>query len=76
MKESLTYADAGVDIDKANKLVDTIGAIAKKSRAALAEELRPLIERHREIWLRRNRVGGLEDSVGRLEKTLRLLAEE
>ena len=31
MKESLTYADAGVDIDKANKLVDTIGAIAKKT---------------------------------------------
>ena len=31
MKESLTYADAGVDIDKTNKLVDTIGAIAKKT---------------------------------------------
>jgi len=29
MKESLTYADAGVDIDKANKLVDTIKEIAK-----------------------------------------------
>ena len=31
MKESLTYADAGVDIDKANKLVDTIGEMAKKT---------------------------------------------
>ena len=31
MKESLTYADAGVDIDKANKLVETIGEIAKKT---------------------------------------------
>ncbi|MGD9045664.1 MAG: phosphoribosylformylglycinamidine cyclo-ligase [Desulfobacterales bacterium] len=31
MKESLTYADAGVDIDKANKLVKTIGEIAKKT---------------------------------------------
>jgi len=31
MKDSLTYADAGVDIDKANKLVDTIGAIAKQT---------------------------------------------
>jgi phosphoribosylformylglycinamidine cyclo-ligase len=31
MKESLTYADAGVDIEKANKLVDTIGKIAKKT---------------------------------------------
>jgi phosphoribosylformylglycinamidine cyclo-ligase len=31
MKDSLTYADAGVDIDKANKLVDAIGEIAKKT---------------------------------------------
>jgi phosphoribosylformylglycinamidine cyclo-ligase len=31
MKESLTYADAGVDIAKANKLVDTIGKIAKQT---------------------------------------------
>ena len=31
MTDSLTYADAGVDIDKANKLVATIGEIAKKT---------------------------------------------
>ena len=31
MKESLTYADAGVNIDKANKLVDAIGKIAKQT---------------------------------------------
>ena len=31
MKESFTYADAGVDIDKANKLVDAIGEIAKQT---------------------------------------------
>jgi phosphoribosylformylglycinamidine cyclo-ligase len=31
MKDSLTYADAGVDIDKANRLVDAIGEIAKKT---------------------------------------------
>jgi len=31
MKESFTYADAGVDIDKANKLVDAIGKIAKQT---------------------------------------------
>ena len=31
MKESFTYADAGVDIEKANKLVDTIGKIAKQT---------------------------------------------
>jgi len=32
MKKKLTYADAGVDIDKADKLVDTIKKIAKKTR--------------------------------------------
>jgi phosphoribosylformylglycinamidine cyclo-ligase len=31
MKESITYADAGVDIDKANKLVDAISEIAKQT---------------------------------------------
>jgi phosphoribosylformylglycinamidine cyclo-ligase len=31
MKKSFTYADAGVDIEKANKLVDTIGEIAKQT---------------------------------------------
>jgi phosphoribosylformylglycinamidine cyclo-ligase len=31
MTDSLTYADAGVDIDRANKLVSTIGEIAKKT---------------------------------------------
>jgi len=50
-----------------------IGAIAGKSRAALAKELRPLIERRREIWLQRNRLLGGEDSVARLECTLGLL---
>ncbi|MBW2440229.1 MAG: phosphoribosylformylglycinamidine cyclo-ligase [Deltaproteobacteria bacterium] len=31
MSDSLTYADAGVDIDKANKLVSTISEIAKQT---------------------------------------------
>jgi phosphoribosylformylglycinamidine cyclo-ligase len=31
MTDSLTYADAGVDIDKANKLVATISEIAKQT---------------------------------------------
>jgi phosphoribosylformylglycinamidine cyclo-ligase len=31
MKKSFTYADAGVDIDKANELTVTIGAIARQT---------------------------------------------
>ena len=40
MSDSLTYADAGVDIDKANKLVGTISEIAKKtSRTGVIGEI-------------------------------------
>lgn len=40
MKESLTYADAGVDIDKADNLVDAIKQIAKKTpRAGVMGEI-------------------------------------
>ncbi len=34
MAEPLTYADAGVDIDKANRLISTIKAIAQQTRIA------------------------------------------
>ena len=34
MGKSLTYADAGVDIDKADKLVESIKKIAKKTKRA------------------------------------------
>ncbi len=37
-------------------------------RADLRLELDRLIDRHRTLWLRRNRPGGLADSIGRLEK--------
>jgi phosphoribosylformylglycinamidine cyclo-ligase len=40
MSDSLTYADAGVDIDKANKLVSTISEIAKRtSRTGVIGEI-------------------------------------
>ena len=52
-----------------------VSATPVQPRTRLANELRPLIERHREIWLGRNRTGGLDDSVARLERTLSLLAD-
>ncbi len=42
-------------------------------RQPLADELRDLIDRYRELWLQRCRPGGLEDSVGRLERMLAAL---
>jgi hypothetical protein len=46
------------------------GDLDPATRAALAYDLRPLIARHRALWLARNRPGGLDDSVARLERLL------
>ena len=42
-------------------------------RQALVRGLDELVERHREIWLRRNRRGGLEDSAANLTRVRKLL---
>ncbi len=42
-------------------------------RAGLASTMHELIARYHEIWLRRSRPGGLQDSVARLERALALL---
>jgi hypothetical protein len=49
------------------------GAIPAETRAGLASDLRNLIERHRRLWLQRNRPGGLDDSAARLERALAAL---
>jgi hexosaminidase len=43
------------------------------TRETLAVELAPLIERHRKLWLGRNRPGGLPDSVGQMQRVLEQL---
>lgn len=40
------------------------------TKAALARDLRIILGEHRELWLARNRIGGLHDSARRLEKLL------
>jgi len=44
--------------------------IPNEIKTELRQELEPLIENHRELWIIRNRVGGLEDSAGKLENLL------
>lgn len=44
-------------------------------RHALADELRPLLPEFRQLWLARNRSGGLKDSAGRFENLLAVLAK-
>jgi len=52
---------------------DALSALPAAQRAALRVELQGLIERHRSLWLVRNRPGGLDDSAGRLERLLATL---
>ncbi len=42
----------------------TLGSVPEDARDGLARRLDALTERYRGLWLRRNRPGGLEDSVG------------
>ncbi len=44
-----------------------LASVAETTRHRLADGLEPLIERHRTLWLARNRPGGLVDSVAWLE---------
>lgn len=45
----------------------------RAARESLATELAPLIERHRKLWLGRNRPGGLRESAGQMERVLQQL---
>ncbi len=57
-------------------LDEPVEQIDARTRAELADELEPLIERYRELWLQRSREGGLDDSCSRLGGMLiRLQAE-
>lgn len=47
-----------------------IGTVPGAVRDELASALRPMIARHRELWLSRNREGGLGDSTAWLERLL------
>jgi hexosaminidase len=70
--EELLAASALVDVlcEDAIARLDgdgTIGSVPEPLRRRLARDLEGLMERHRDLWLARNREGGLEDSLGYLE---------
>ena len=50
-------------------------ALPKNVRTELADELEPLIPEYRQIWLARNRSGGLKESAGRFENLLTVLKQ-
>jgi len=54
--------------------VGTAG-IPADARARLADELAPLIPEFRQLWLARNRSGGLKESAGHFERLLSMLRD-
>lgn len=50
--------------------------ISKKPKEKLIKELNSLIENHKEVWLIRNREGGLKDSAEKLENIVDFLQKE
>jgi len=60
-------------IDSPTKKIDGIPA---KKRAELAKKLEDIVVEYKRIWLTRNRPGGLEDSVAKFEKILKLYNAE
>lgn len=53
--------------------LETAASLPAVARDVLATSMRDLLERHRALWHRRSRPGGLEDSAGRLERVIQLL---
>lgn len=47
-----------------------VSAVPAASRRALAEEMRPLLDRFEQLWLQRSRPGGLQDGLARFKRTL------
>jgi len=45
-----------------------ISSMPKEFRSGLAKELDEIIEEYKDLWLQRNRIGGLKDSVKRFER--------
>jgi hypothetical protein len=71
-RQAATLALHGIHLGLArlkakNKATKNIDALSKQK---LITELEALIEKHRELWLVRNRPGGLSDSVAKLEDLL------
>jgi len=70
VKEELSNA-----VDMASHSIRRLFAGLDKApgRASLRIEMRHIIGRHEELWLSRNRPGGLNESSGRLRNSLKFL---
>jgi len=51
-------------------LKGTIEEVSKEKRQELREELAAIVQRHRDLWVGSNRIGGMEESAEKMEKNL------
>lgn len=54
----------------AERLCLAVGDSSAKSAAAMVQDMRDLLDQYPSLWLRRNRQGGLTDSMAKLEKLI------
>lgn len=83
--DDLLSQELGLVVDLAKLMVDdararlavdgSLASVPEKTRLQLAERVPALADRHRSLWTRRNRPGGLEDSAGRIENLERCYRE-
>ena len=59
-----------------NNQVDKLEELPIDVRAELAKDIELIILDHRRLWLKRNRKGGLKDSVGRFEMFLEIYQQK
>jgi hypothetical protein len=67
VKMGMARAETGLD--------QPVSAIPAATRRALADEMRPLLDRFADIWLQRSRAGGLEDGLARFRRMLAALEQ-
>jgi hypothetical protein len=62
VKIGMARSQTGLDVP--------VSEVPAASRHALAEEMRPLLDRFEQLWLQRSRPGGLQDGLARFKRTL------
>lgn len=66
----LAIHGANLGIERLKVKDQSTKAISTANKEKLIAELKPLIEKHKKIWIIRNRPGGLADSASKLEELL------
>jgi hexosaminidase len=69
-KARMDRPDAALIVSEFSNAAAMLNYACRKSREDLSDDLRQIIHNHRNLWLARNRPGGLEDSARRLSDNI------